>query len=137
MANFDSLAGKIMRHLDLMNVLVDATQSMLKNSQSGNFESVEQIADNRERLINIVRLLQDEIESKLQSATTHYTSSEIDVFKSWISDVTEIVKKNDELDRQCLEELSQAKESTTREISNVYKTRKQFQGYNLNNTKTR
>ncbi|WP_412473983.1 hypothetical protein [Halobacteriovorax sp. YZS-1-1] len=120
-----------------MNVLVDATQSMLKNSQSGNFESVEQIADNRERLINIVRLLQDEIESKLQSATTHYTSSEIDVFKSWISDVTEIVKKNDELDRQCLEELSQAKESTTREISNVYKTRKQFQGYNLNNTKTR
>lgn len=137
MATFESLSGKIMRHLDLLGVLVSATNSMLKNAELGNFETVEQVAENRERLINIVRLLQDDIEEKLQSSKAHYKDSEMDVFRSWIQDVTILITKNDELDKQCLETLSKAKESTTQEISNVYKTRKQFQGYNLNNVKNR
>lgn len=137
MATFESLSGKIMRHLDLLGVLVSATNSMLKNAELGNFETVEQVAENRERLINIVRLLQDDIEEKLQNSKAHYKDSEMDVFRSWIQDVTILITKNDELDKQCLETLSKAKESTTQEISNVYKTRKQFQGYNLNNVKNR
>lgn len=137
MATFESLSGKIMRHLDLLGVLVSATNSMLKNAELGNFETVEQVAENRERLINIVRLLQDDIEEKLQSSKAHYKDSEMDVFRSWIQDVTILITKNDELDKHCLETLSKAKESTTQEISNVYKTRKQFQGYNLNNVKNR
>lgn len=128
---------KIMRHLDMLGLLVQSTQAMISSCNNGKYESVESIADNRERLINIVKLLQDDIENEIQSVKIQYNQDEMEIFKAWVNDVTELINYNAQLDEQCLELLAQAKNSTTQEISSVFKKRKQFQGYNLNNVKTR
>ncbi len=128
---------KIMRHLDLLGLLINSTQAMISSCENGKFDIVDNIADNRERLINIIKLLQDDIESQLQSTKQHFNSDEMDIFKAWIEDVTNLVAENQKLDDECLELLDRAKNSTTEEIATVFKKKKQFQGYNLNNVKTR
>ncbi|EPZ50592.1 hypothetical protein M902_1387 [Bacteriovorax sp. BAL6_X] len=129
--------NKITRHLDLMGLLVNSTKSMINSCQNSRYDLVEQISENRERLINIIRLLQDDIESELQNNKTVYPQEDMDIFKAWIGDVTELVQENQRLDKECLNLLAKAKESTTKEISTVFKKRQQFQGYNLNNVKNR
>ncbi|WP_412471041.1 hypothetical protein [Halobacteriovorax sp. RT-2-4] len=129
--------NKITRHLDLLGLLVNSTKSMITSCNNGRFDLVDNISENRERLINIIRLLQDEIEAEIQNNKVIYPQEDIEIFKSWIQDVTELVHENQKLDDECLNLLSQAKESTTKEISTVFKKRQQFQGYNLNNVKNR
>ncbi|MGI4991339.1 hypothetical protein ACRXCV_01845 [Halobacteriovorax sp. GFR7] len=136
MANME-IFDKITRHLELMGLLVNSTKSMISSCHNGRYDLVEHISENRERLINIIRLLQDEIESELQNNKAIYPQEDMEIFKAWIGDVTELVQENQRLDEECLNLLAQAKESTTKEISTVFKKRQQFQGYNLNNVKNR
>ena len=128
---------KIMRHIDLLGLLIQSTEAMIASCKDGKYELVDSIAQNRERLINIVRLLQDDIESEIQNTKKQYTACEMEIFNSWIQDVTNLVNENQKLDDQCLDLLAKAKDTTTEEISTVFKSRKQFQGYNLNNVKSR
>ncbi|MFG1500494.1 hypothetical protein ABMA70_09845 [Halobacteriovorax sp. XZX-3] len=135
--NTIEIFNKITRHLDLLGLLVNSTKSMITSCNNGRFDLVDNISENRERLINIIRLLQDDIEAEIQNNKVIYPQEDIEIFKSWIQDVTELVHENQKLDDECLNLLSQAKESTTKEISTVFKKRQQFQGYNLNNVKNR
>lgn len=127
---------KIMQHIDLLSALTSASNALLTAAQNRKFEIVEQIVENRERLLNVIKTIQTNIEDDI--AKLHpgqVTREEIEILKSWSQEVNQIVMINDKLDRDSMILLEQQKEETTKEIATVFTNRQSFKGYDLSNVK--
>ncbi len=122
-------------HQSLLNKSVSLTEKMIKAAQKENIELVTELADNRQRLLDIINQAQADIEKKLEQNIGTRESSFIRKANSWISNTQIFIQEIARLDEILLEELNQVKENTIKEVSKVYKQKKSIQGYNLNNVK--
>lgn len=126
----------IMQHLDMLSGLTIASKSLLLATQKGDLNLVEQIVENRDRLVNIIKTVQTAIEDEIQNLdSSRVTAEEVNIIKSWGSDVNQIILLNDQIDKKIHENLSAIKDQTSQEISNVYKNRKAVGGYDMTSVK--
>jgi len=89
----------IMQHLDLLEALTNSSQGLLLAAQNGKVELVDQIIDNRERLINIIKKVQTNVEEEIGALDLKTVTPEhIQIFKTWSQEVNQIVYVNDKLD---------------------------------------
>lgn len=130
------LFERIMQHMDLLTGLTDASRGMLAAAKNGKVELIEQITDNRERLINIIRTFQSGIEADVKKLKAgDVTKAEIEVLKTWSQEVNQIVVLNDKIDQEVVQVLKEEKDKTTQEIASVFKNRQSVKGYNLSSVK--
>ena len=126
----------IMQHLDMLSGLTIASKSLLLATEKGDLNLVEQIVDNRDRLVNIIKTVQTAIEDEIQNLdSSKVTAEEVAIIKSWGADVNQIILLNDQIDKKIHENLSVIKDQTSQEIASVYKNRKAVNGYDMTSVK--
>ena len=104
----------------------DLTTQALKSAQAGDFDALVNILDNRERAINIVQSLSENL------ALHQKNSEEQELVKQFNSQVNLIIEKihsMDEIIQTCLEH---ERDKTQFEIAKTFKNKENFKGYNLN-----
>lgn len=130
------LFERIMQHMDLLTGLTDASRGLLAAATNGKVELIEQITDNRERLISIIKTFQSGIEDDVKKLKAgDVTTAEIEILKTWSNEVNQIVLLNDKIDQEVVTALTTQKEQTTQEIASVFKNRQSVKGYNLSSVK--
>lgn len=127
---------KIMGHLDLLESGIEVSQKMLKRAEFGDLERVEFLSGNRERLMSLISKSQEAVERELLEVGINQLQREVyDIAKSWAQDVTDWIQIIADYDNQILVALNQHKEKTKLQISESFKAKQQFKGYNLSSTK--
>ncbi len=130
------LFERIMQHMDLLSALTESSNAILMAASKGSFNLVDEISDNRERLVNVIKTFQETIENDIGDLKAEdLTESNVDIIRTWANEVGEIVMLNDNLDRETTIILQGAKEETTKEIASVYKNRQSMKGYDLTSVK--
>ncbi len=118
-------------HTQLIDFLDKAyllTQEALKAVQVKDYNKLNVILDNRERAINIVNSLSENL-------ALHYQKANPQLVKEINNQVTQIINKIaslDEIIESCLEF---EKNKTQFEIAKTFKNKENLKGYNLNNLK--
>lgn len=129
----NNIKNDIERHIKLLNKTLEITETMSLEAKKGDVEEVHSLADNRERLLNIINGLQAEIETQLKTITNDASLSL--VARNWVSRTDISIKQIFELDDQVILALNDIKKQTSQEIGSVYKQKQSIRGYNLNNVK--
>lgn len=126
----------MMVHIDLLDLVERCSKSMLRAASEGNLDEVGFLSENRERVIAAVTKKQQEIESFTHLLEVRQlTPTLMGIIKSWGQDLDTWVSRIQELDDQIVDELEREKIETSKQIGTLFKTKEQFKGYNLNNTK--
>lgn len=131
-----NLDGLISRHLQMMDEILKSTRKMLDFAVNQETEKVTEESQNRERMINIVAHLQNQIDQALRSYADTRVPEEIKKRLAGWSKLfnikNSIINKEDE---KIINLLEKSKKDTTQEIKKNSKNKKSIKGYNLNNTK--
>ncbi len=106
------------------------TQLALKCVQQRDYERLSEILDNRERAVNIIQSLSENL--SLHSKDKKNNSDAVIQFNNQVSLVIEKINQMDEIITSCLEH---EKDKTQFEIAKTFKNKENFKGYNLNNLK--
>lgn len=126
----------MMVHIDLLDLVERCSKGMLRAASEGNLEEVGFLSENRERVIAVLTAKQQEIESFTHLIEVrHLTPQLMAIIKSWGQDLDHWVMRIQELDNQIVNQLEREKAETSKQIGTLFKTKEQFKGYNLNNTK--
>lgn len=104
--------------------ILSLTLKILQDCEENQTESLIEDLNNRERIIGVLNYLQD----KLNKEPTN-------INKALIEESNRILGQIEKLDTQIITCLEKIKEETNSEIAKVYKTKENFKGYNLKNTK--
>lgn len=114
--------------IDFLEKAYQLTQESLKLVQAQNFEKLSQTLDNRERAVNIIQSLSEQ----LALHQKNLKPEEYQEFNNQVSQVINKIESMDEIITSCLEH---EKNKTQFEIAKTFKNKENFKGYNLNNTK--
>lgn len=126
----------LMRHTSLLDSSLNMTHNIFQATSRGDINLVNFEADNRERVISILTKFQTEIEDMLATLKADEVTQDIvEIIKAWQVDVNCWASEMDAIDAKSFEVLEVQKLETTKEIGTIFKSRQQFKGYNLNNTK--
>lgn len=126
----------LMRHTALLDSSLKMTHEMYIATTRGDINLVNFEADNRERVINILEKFQSEIENMVATLKPEEITQEIiSILRAWQSDLSSWAQEVEAIDVKSFEILEAQKLETTKEIGTIFKSRQQFKGYNLNNTK--
>lgn len=132
----EELFQQIMIHIDLLDLAQRCSQSMLKSARMGDVNSVNFLSENRERVIQAISKKQQEIESFTHLIEIKALSPELmDILKTWSADLEAWVLRIQDIDTRLVQALEREKTETSKQIGALFKTKEQFKGYNLNNTK--
>ena len=127
---------QIMHHLDLLDGLTRASRSLLLSAQKNRLDLVEEITNNRDRLVSIIKTIQSGIEDEISKLIPgKVCTDDINIIKTWGREVNDLIFLNDQIDLACLEILEKEKEETTKEIATVFRANQSVKGYNLNSVK--
>ncbi len=130
------LIGMIMYHTTMMDAISKQAKLVLSSASDNNIDLVTFGNQNRERLMNIMETAQHTIEDEISKLKDQELTLElVEVLKTWYWDLSQWVKRIENIDQQVLEILMNEKEETTKEIASIYSNREQFKGYNLNSVK--
>ena len=130
------LFGKIQEHLSLLDLSVQSSERIKHFAKNENIDGVVNETENRERLVNIIGKIQGEVEEKINQLDGNgITTDEIQILKSWFLDLNNWSEKMLILDQETVEYLDQQKESTTKEIATIFRSKEIFKGYNHLNKK--
>lgn len=126
----------IMQHLDLLEALKSSTRSLNTAAKNAQVDLVWQITENRDRLINVIRTIQNRIEDDINALDLASVSpNHLDILKTWSQEVNQIIYVNDKIDQETTALLVEQKDQTATEIASVYKNRQSHKGYDLSNVK--
>ena len=126
----------IITHLELLEALTKFSELLVNAAEERKFSVIEEITENRGRLLEIIKELQEGIENEIESLdVSAITQDELDIIRSWEQDVNKLVKRNDHSDQVSTEILERLKEETTKDIVTTFKNRQLFKGYDLSNLK--
>ena len=114
--------------IDFLEKAYQLTQESLKLVQAQDFEKLSQTLDNRERAVNIIQSLSEQ----LSLHQKNLKPEEYQEFNNQVSQVITKIESMDEIITSCLEH---EKNKTQFEIAKTFKNKENFKGYNLNNTK--
>lgn len=121
----ETLNSKLINHLTLLEAILQSSAKILEFTKKEMIDEISFETENKGRLIKRLSVIQLEIEKDAAKIPS-------DLLTLWRTDYNSILRKIDELTMQTLAELNQIKESTSKEISIVYKNRQSLKGYNLN-----
>lgn len=129
------LSANLKRHIDLLGSIESSSSSIIESLSKEDFDKAENSIENRDRLINLVTEVQGKIETELSNANTvaSLTSEDIRIVKTWQLDTQEIVAKVELRNQELIRVLEAMKKVTGQDISEIFKKRQKFKGYNLNN----
>lgn len=126
----------VQRHLDLTEAVLNISQDILKAAPNGDMDSICLLLDNRERLMNLVSERQAVVEDLIGAI------SDINVIKtlkpiidSWIFDTQKWSSQVQTIDQQLVQIFQEQKSKTQTELSDSFKYRQKFGGYDLSSTK--
>jgi hypothetical protein len=127
----DTLWENIQLHLSMLDLAVNSSQKIKNAAKSDNLDHVVSETENRERIVNVVELIQKKVENQINLLHPHdITSDELLILKAWFQDLNMLAEKMVTIDREAVEYLSQQKEDTTKEIAMIYKNKEVFKSYN-------
>ena len=104
------------------------TQEALKAVQEKEYEKLNILLDNRERAINIIQSLSDNLSLHQKCAD----QSQVNEFNNQVNQVINKIYSMDDIITSCL---NYEKNKTQFEIAKTFKNKETLKGYNLNNTK--
>ena len=106
----------------------ELTVASLKLAQSKNFEELVKVLDNRERAINIVQSLSENL-------ALHQKNKPKEAYMDFNNQVSQVIEKIHSMDEIVMTCLEHEKEKTQFEIAKTFKNKENFRGYNLNKIK--
>ncbi len=126
----------VAQHLILLEKVILLSNNILKHTKLEDINSIVKESENRDRLVNIIAKLQGDIERVVEQLAPHIVTKElISVLKYWNIDLNTLCKKVNLIDQEIIEQLSEQKESLTKEIATIFQAKEQFKGYNLSSVK--
>ena len=114
--------------VDFLDKAYQLTQQALKAVQDKDYDKLNTILDNRERAINIVNSLSENL-------ALHYKNANQDIVNGINNQVSQIINKIESLDEIIASCLEFEKNKTQFEIAKTFKNKENLKGYNLNNLK--
>ena len=117
----------IMRHLELAEVVHKFSLYMLNSVKNDPATSIDQTADNRERVVNLLRDVQSQIEGQLENLKN---DEAIYVVRAWHNDFVNLLQKTQNIDDALLELLEDQKVETRKEIGAVFTNHQKISAYN-------
>ncbi|MBC7429707.1 MAG: hypothetical protein H7336_13910 [Bacteriovorax sp.] len=132
----NDLFENIQQHLSMLDLALHCSQKITSLASLENLDGVISETDNRERLVNIIGVIQQKIENQInQLNAAELKEADILILKAWFQDLSTWSDKMIELDKETVELLSQQKEETTKEIAHIFKNKEMFKGYNNSSKK--
>jgi len=125
------LFEEIQSHMDLLDRALFSSAQIAKHAEEKDLDSVVNETENRERIMNVISSIQSNIENKINQLNAALLNpSDIDILKTWFNDLHIWSEKMISLDRLTVEQLSQQKDETTKEIAHLFKNKEIIKGYN-------
>lgn len=132
----EKLFLKIQEHLSLLDLAVQSSEKIKIFARNENIDGVVSETENRDRLVSVIAKIQGDVEEKInQLDGSEINIDEIQILKSWFQDLTNWSEKMLACDQETVEYLDQQKESTTKEIATIFRSKEIFKGYNHLNKK--
>ncbi|MBT3234973.1 MAG: hypothetical protein HN353_03385 [Bdellovibrionales bacterium] len=132
----EKIIYSIQKHLNYMDSVLILSMKIFEAAEQENESRLTLESNNRERLINIIDQIQSKTEIMIKALPSSSLGQEfIDVLILWSQEVANWVEDVDQIDQKILDKLYTLKESTTKEIATIFKSRQQFKGYNLNSVR--
>lgn len=127
----------IEQHLKFLKSSIHLTDLMVKRAQFGDIQELDRLSQNRGRLICLLTELKAKIEHRIKELDQNALkqSPHREKIKEWANKLSKWTKNTQEKDRTIQSFLLKMRNETGTEISNIFKTKQQFKGYNLNSTK--
>lgn len=120
---------------DIQNNLIDFLESAykltregLRLAQEGSVDKLNEVLDNRERALNIVESLSEQL-------ALHQTQMAPSQYEEFNNQVSQVINKIIDMDSIITDCLLHEKNKTQFEIAKTFKNKENFKGYNLNNLK--
>jgi hypothetical protein len=134
------MINRLIERLQNFTVRLDqgtkCTNNILKAIEARDMQAIENLTNNRERLLNLVGVEQEEIEKVINSIIDEeLTPTNINIIRSWAYDTQNWINLIADKDDQIIEMLNESKDETTREIASLFKSKQAFRGYNLNDVR--
>lgn len=121
-------------HKHLLDDALKVSQNLLEASKEGNAKAADELATNRERLVNVITLTQNKIENLLGNISqANLNMIFIEQLKAWQNHLKMVVGEISNIDQEIVNYLVSAKDEVSKEISDVFKNKEMFKGYNLKN----
>lgn len=114
--------------IEFLQKAYELTTSALKLAQEKEFEQLNIVLENRERVINII----DSLSQQLSLYQKNADQELVNKFNNQVSQVINKINTIDEIMTECLEH---EKSKTQFEIAKTFKNKENFKGYNLNSIK--
>lgn len=132
----DRLIDKLQVFTDKLDLSLKCTNRILLNAKNDEWNEVERESINRERLLDIIAKEQEGIEGFINNLISEdLTPSNINIIKSWAFDTQNWINSIAQRDDEIIDCLNDSKDSITREIATVFKSKAAFRGYNLNDVR--
>lgn len=133
----DQLGQLIEQHLKFIKSSEHLTDLMLKRAQFSDFNELDRLSRNRERLHLIIIEQNSQIETLIFGIGLEELKHRNDYsfIKQWAKDLDSWSKRTLQKDLEITSHLTKLKQETGREISALFKSKQQFRGYNLSSTK--
>ena len=127
----NDLFENIQQHLSLLDLALHCSQKIASLAKLDNLDGVVSETENRERLVNVISIVQEKIENKInQLNAAELKQDDILILKAWFQDLSTWSERMIELDKETVELLGQQKEETIKEIAHIFKNKEMFKGYN-------
>ena len=117
----------------LLELYDRSTERLFTCINSGNMEDHEVESGNRDRLIKDIKRHYLKLEKQIKGLDPSH--KDIKMAKNWIKRLSLWIKSISEKDVEILKILEREKKKTQEQITNIFKTRKKIEKYNLNNVK--
>lgn len=126
----------IQSHLSFLELALQTAEAMLKATHNGEVDAVTNLADNFERLLNIIAQEQKSIEQQIYILDPkEVRMDQLEILRMWVQEVNLLTEKINQVDDATLDNLSQLKDQTGAEIASVFANKEKIRGYAFNSVK--
>jgi hypothetical protein len=127
----NTLFENIQQHLSMLDLAVLSSKKITTSARLNDLDAVISETENRERIVNIVTVIQRKVEEQINIIeTTDFNQDSLMILKSWFQDLSILSEKMLNYDKETVDLLAQQKDETGKEISMIFKNKEIFKGYN-------
>lgn len=127
----ETLFENIQEHLTMLDLAVGSSEKIRNFAKNENIDGVVSETENRERIVNIVALIQRKVEEQINILNPSDINQDgLLILKAWFQDLSILTERMLVCDRETVEFLGQQKDDTTKEIALIFKNKEIFKGYN-------
>lgn len=132
----DRLIQKLQSFTDRLDQCNRSTEEIYNSVVNEDWQGVEFNTSNRERALNVIAVEQEQIEKVINNIISEeLTPENINIIKSWAFDTQSWINRTASRDEAILIALNDSKDSITKEIATLFKSKAAFRGYNLSDVR--